>query len=423
MTTNNDRTPSQTGRYAPAAGYATTAYRADLAGRTQPFGEHDSDWLAIANLLEQAARLPERETAPILQHVEQLAADAVSPAALEQLVQGEWQSSDRHAADSIVAVAQEAHDANAFRLAAHILDSLLAANRCLSKLQRGRILARRARAAHKLGDLDGALDRYEQVLRIGRALRDPALTAHGWIGRAAVAQFHGNYPEVRRCAERGARLADRHGLRALAHGAHACLMIAAGVAGRIDDCLAHGWLAYQHAANRSAEAEVLVNVSQALFESGHTREARAGWAAILAADGVPPHLVLPALGGLAVASAMLGDEPRVLWVTREVARMEKTGTSRYAVASALLECAMALAQVGQPAAAARYAAAALSLARAHGFHEVAFKAESLDVTARSRADVRRVPLSARGAAIARDVERLEPERLPAHVAPATMGGE
>lgn len=406
VTTSNDRTRRQSDGYAPAVGFGTTAYRADLAGRAQPFGEHDSEWLAIAVLLEQAARLGAADGFAMLEQARRLAADVVSAAALETLVRREWQNADVHPVDPIVAVAQEAYDRNAFRTAAHILDALLAADRSLSNLQRGRLLARRARAAHKLGDLDGAAGRYAHVLRMGRALRDPGLTAHGWFGRAAVAQFHGNYPEVRRCAQRTARIADRHGLRWLSHGAHSSLMVCAGIDGRIDDALAHGWIAYRAAGVPAQEAEVLVNVSQALFDSGHVREARAGWAVVVATDDVPAHLVLPSLGGLALASAILDDVPRVRWAAREIGRLEKAGPSRYAVASALLECAMAFARIGQSALATRHATAALALARSHGFHEVAFKAESLDVSGQSPVAIRRVRLRPRGAAVARDVERL-----------------
>src|SRR6185437_13920072 len=146
VTTSNDRTRRQSDGYAPAVGFGTTAYRADLAGRAQPFGEHDSEWLAIAVLLEQAARLGAADGFAMLEQARRLAADVVSAAALETLVRREWQNADVHPVDPIVAVAQETYDRNAFRTAAHILDALLATDRSLSDLQRGRLLARRARA-------------------------------------------------------------------------------------------------------------------------------------------------------------------------------------------------------------------------------------------------------------------------------------
>ena len=421
---SNHRTQPQPPREGPATGFATTAYRADLAGRAQPFGSHDAEWVAIASLLEQAARLPRPGAAALLRGAEELAAAVVAPAALEALVYRDWQSGEVHPADPIVAIAEEAHDRNAFRLAAHMLDSLLAANRCLDQVQRGRILSRRARIAFKLGDLDGASDRYAEILRLGRSLRNPELAARAWVGRAAIAQYHGNYPEVWRCARCAARIADQHALRSLCYYAHTWLMIAAGESGRVDDCLAHGWAAYRAATgDPMQQAEMLTNVSQALFLSGHVRQARAGWAAVVAKHDVAGHAVVPALGGLALASATLGDQSRVQWAAREIRQLEKAGAPRYNVASALLECAAALAKVGQTTPAAQHAAAALRLARAHGFHEIAFKAESLDVSSPSAAAVRRVRLNARGAAVARDVERLEPDRLPNHVALATVGDD
>ena len=407
-----------------AVGFATSAYRADLAGRTQPFGAHDSEWVAIASLLEQAVRLPESDAAALLREAEQLAAAVVSPADLETLVRREWGNSEIDPVDPIVVVAREAQDRGALRLAAHLLDSLLATNRSLSGVHRGRILGRRASTAIRLGDLEGAADRHGQILRMGRALNHPDLIARGWVGRAAIAQYHGNYPEVWRCARCAARVADRHSLRAASYYAHTWLMIAAGETNRIDDCLAHGWRAYEAAIGDPVkEADVLTNVSQALCLSGHVREARAGWAAVIAAHAVIGRAVLPALGGFAVSSAMLGDGRGVHWAAREVSQLEEAGAPRYLVAAALLECATAFATLGQSQLAAQYAAAARKLARAHGFHEVAFKAEALDVSSPSPAAVRRVRLSARGAAVARDVERLEPDRLPNHVALAMAGDD
>ncbi|MGH7622787.1 MAG: hypothetical protein ACREMU_10645, partial [Gemmatimonadaceae bacterium] len=332
------------------ASFATAAYRADLAGRIHPFGEHDSEWIVIASLLEQAAQLPQSEASAVLHEAERIAADIASPGGVDALVRREWQSTEVDPADPIVAIAEEAHDRNAFRTAAHILDSLLAANRSLTELQRGRVLSRRARFAFRLGDLDGAADRYAQIVRLGRTVHSADLAARGWVGRAAIAQFHGNYPEVWRCGLRAARIADRHELRTLSYHAHTWLMIAAGASGRVDDCLAHGWIAYQRSAAESREAiEVLVNVAQALLETGRAREARAGFAAAIATDGLPAHCALPALGGLAIASAVLGDEPRVQWVAREVSRFEKAGASRCDVASALLECATAFTTLGHSA--------------------------------------------------------------------------
>jgi len=411
-------------QYSPAVGFATTAYRADLGDRTQPFGEHDGEWIAIANLLEQAAALPESRAAGLLEHIATLATAIVRPAELDALVRAEWQNSEMHPADAIVAVAEEAHDRNAFRLSAQIVDGLLAADHSLSALQRGRILSRRARTATRLGDLDGAADRYAEILRLGRTLHQPDLTARGWVGRASLAHLHGNYPEVRRCARCAARIADRHGLQVLSYYAHTWLMVAAGISGRMDDALAHGWRAYQAAGGAPLkEAEVLVNVSQILLETGHAREARAGWTAVIATEHLTAHAALPALGGIAMASAELEDESRVLWVAREIERLDRAGASRGGVAAALLECATAFARLGRSTAAAQHAAAALTLARAHGFHEVAFKAESLNVSSPSSAAVRRVRLNARGAAVARDVERLGPERLPNHVALAAAGDD
>lgn len=396
-----------------APGFATRAYRADIAAGARSSAS-DSGWVSLACQLELAAELAEPQATTHLRRAEVLAGEIAEPNALARVVL-EWQTAPPGALEAIVAVADQAELSHAFRLAAHVLDSLAAANRSLTALERGRIVARRARIAHKLGEVEQALDRYMQLLRFGRDEQIPELEARGWAGRAILAQVRGNYPEVRRCARRAARLADKNGLIKISRDAHHSLMIAAAMAGEFDDALAHGWHLYNTSlGDATNQADALLNVAQLLLDSGHAAEARAGFAAVVSRP-VPARIMLPALGGLAMANAALGEERVVFWVASEVARIEEAGASSFAVASARLECAMAFVGLHRPAPAAQQARAALRLARAGGFHEVAYKAESLDVSMPVGAPARG-PLGPRGAAVALNVEQLEPGPMPVHVA-------
>jgi tetratricopeptide (TPR) repeat protein len=410
-TTSNGRR-----RHPPAVspGFATSAYRADAAGRDAPFGEHDSEWIVVATYLEHAAILPEPGRSALLDQTIELATCVTGEAAVARLRAGDWNGTAPGPYDAVVSLADDMHDAHALHLAAHMFDALLAASPELEALHTGRILDRRARIAHKLGQVEHAADHYTLILELARQAVLPELHARAWLGRAILAQVRGNYPAIGGFARRAARVADRDGLRSLSRHAHTSLMIAAGSGGRLDDALAHGWLAYDAARGEPAhEADVLLNLAQSLLNAGYTREARAGFAAVIA-TAVPARTMLPALGGFAIVSAILRQDSAVAWAAEEVERIKRSGATDFAVASALLECAIAFASLGQITIASERANAALRMARAHGFHEIIYKAESLDCTIQP-VSPRRTPLGVRGTGVARDVARLEPDQLPRHV--------
>ncbi len=419
--TNKKRGQRASGSEGPPAddppSYATTAYRRDLQNAEGGFGDRDSIWLAVASMLEHASLFSDRERRSKLRSALQVAKTAADPAGWRRLRAREWQRAGLGPTDAVVAIADEAHDAGAFHLAGHILDAVLAVAGSLTPLQRGRIVDRRARVHTKLGQLDAAADRYEAVLRLGVKARVPELQARGYLGRTGLAQMRGNYPDVIRFATRAAAIADRHRLRASLRHAHSGLMIAAAVNGRFDDALAHGWIVYRVARGDPVEeAEILQNLAQALFDAGHFREASAGFAAV-ACRPLPARLILPALGGLALAAAKLQDTRTVRWASREIERLVRSAAPRYSVASALLESAQALAAINEPAAAGRRAHAAAALANTHGFHEIAYKADSLELSSDAPEQIIPEALGPAAAAVARDVARLAPKRLPSRLAP------
>lgn len=401
--------------------FATTAYRRDRRDEAQPFGDNDNAWLAVATMLEQAALFPGRDRPAKLRAVLRFARSAVDRNVMRRLQFREWQRVGLAKTDPVVGIADEAHDAGAFHLAAHILDSVLVVADALTTLQRGRIIDRRARAVAKLGHTNASADQYRLLLRLGTTSRVPELRARAFLGQAALAQMRGNYPEVVRLATKASILADRYRLAVVSRHAHGGLMIAAAVGGRFDQALAEGWLVYRASRGEPREeAEILQNLAQALFDAGHAHEAGAGFAAVACRD-LPARFILPALGGLARAAAVLGDASTVRWSSREIDRLARSSAPKYSLASALLESAQALAAAGEPAAATRRARAAADLARAHGFHEIEYKADSLQFSDASREHPNPETLGPKAAAVARNVAQLAPKRLPDHLKAALIG--
>jgi tetratricopeptide (TPR) repeat protein len=262
--------------------------------------------------------------------------------------------------------------------------------------------------------LEEADARYRRVEHIGRSQQSAELKARAAIGFVALAQLRGNYPDVRRHARRAVRLAEQSGLRSLIRNAHSGMLVAAAVARSLDEALVHGWQVYRASLGDPVqEAEVLQNLGQALLDSGHTDTARAVFASVVSRR-IPPRILLPALGGLALAS---GDEHRasVRWAARQARSIDERAVPRYALASALVECAIALARIGDHDESEELRAEGLRIARAHGFHEVVYRAEDLEA---SVGNEREAPaaLRKRSAAVVRELEWMEPEHLPERIA-------
>ena len=142
---------------------------------------------------------------------------------------------------------------------------------------------------------------------LARKTRSAELDARAELGFGALAQMRGNYPEMLEHAQRAARIADREGLAGIARHAHYGLMVGAVKRGQYGEALVEGQrvlrLSYGDAL---LEAEILESIGQLLIEAGRAREARACLAAV-ATRRLPARLLLPALGGLAVTSAQIGE--------------------------------------------------------------------------------------------------------------------
>jgi tetratricopeptide (TPR) repeat protein len=388
-------------------GSAAAAYRADMSGRRLEFDADDGTWLAIATILEHAARLPAESRCVLVNDAIELAQSVVPSSELAQRAPREWPEGDRTPSEIILLVADRAETAGCLHLAAFILDALAAAVLEITPVQRGRIIARRARVAWKSGEIDAAADRYHDLDRLGRRLGNTELRVRANIGYVALAQMRGNYPEMEQFAKRAARLAEQAGLSALARNAYDGLTIAAGARGDVDTALRVGWRVYELSQDDPVDqAAILQNVGQALLDAGHAQAARAAFSAVVS-HALPPHVLLPALGGLANAAAQLRDVESVKWAASEVQRLRKSLAPRYALAQALVECAGALASVGSMIVAESLRDAALGMARRHAFHEVVYKAEILDLRSPARVGSKRISLGEAAGRVAND-------RLPDH---------
>lgn len=393
---------------------AAAAFRRDTNGRVSQAHGLLVTWLKAATIVEHAGLVSDPERVALLYSAVDLVREEIGDSAVERHASSEWGDVERSSLDAIVVLSDAMQQDQMLHLAGATLDSLLAANPSFSVLQQGRILAKRARVAWKLGLIDEADARYRKVDRLGARENSDELKARAAIGFAALAQMRGNYPELRRWSLRAARLAHRTGLRALIRNAHSGLLIAAAMLHSLDDALFHGWAAYQASiGDPIQEAEVLQNLGQALLEAGHVAAARAVFTAVVSRP-VPLRIMLPALGGLARASTKDANADAVLWAAQEVRSLDDRTASPYPLASALIECAIALAQIGETALSQLCRDEALRLAKAHGFHEVEFRADDVGAAASPG----KVPplLRTRAAAVLRELEWMAPSRLPEHIA-------
>ena len=388
---------------------ATTAYRTDLAAHGQPFTARDGDWIVVASLVEQG------QVESAWRH----AAETLGDAELDRLARREWNDA-WHDADAIVLLAATLHDQGARRLAGALLDALLRLSRGNEDLRFGRMLAQRARTAYQSGELEVAEDQYGQVDRLGRRLESPELRARAALGLLAVAHHRGNYPEHARQAKRAARFAEQAAFPRLQRQAYFALTLGASVAGDFDAALRHGWKLFELSQHDTVDRlSALQALGQVMLDMGDHRSARAAFAAVLSQPN-PPKLLLATLGSFAVTAAY-GDEGKpdytaLEWAVAEVVRLRDWVAPRFSYASSLLDCAIALRDAGRIDDARRVRDELLEIARTRGYHELAYRAESLDLAHPPAA--LSPPAGTRSPKIARivtSVRRLEPPQLPEHV--------
>lgn len=339
----------------------------------------DGTWLQVGLLLEHATWLAPDARAEHLRRAASTVRRSIGEAAWRDGHPTDPQppSSETTLDGRMRLYAEVIEDAGAIVIADAVLVAYLAADPSIAPLEVARVDAVRARLAWKWGDLDVASERYRRVAMEARRLRSDELRVRAWIGMAIVARLRGNFPASRAAGKRAVALARRAGLPGLESGAHHLLMVADAVAGEFAAAIDHAWHAYLCArGNATLESAALGNVGQVLLDAGHPAIARMAFRAVIRRRA-PARIVLPALGGTAVAAARLGDGELLERTRLEMDACANAGAAPYDVASACLDLARAYASMHDRPRTAELQARAMQLARAHGFYEIEHHADLL----------------------------------------------
>src|SRR5215211_2918987 len=121
-----------------------SAYRADMTRRSVPFGPDDDRWLEAANALHFAATSPVSPRKHQLYQAIGIAIEVLGEDRIAHFVDREWLG-ERTYVEGLAVLADEIQAVGALHLAASIFDDLLSSALDLSGLERGRVLALRAR--------------------------------------------------------------------------------------------------------------------------------------------------------------------------------------------------------------------------------------------------------------------------------------
>jgi len=311
------------------------------------------------------------------------------------------------------ALAARMEDAGALALADTALRMLLllpAEEEGIALEEQGRVIAHRARISRQAGDVDLAVEQYQNVERIARTTRSDELYARAWIGFAVLAMIRGNLPESADWFERAARAADKSGVQDLSRNAHHGSLIVAAKREAFDDAMRHGWFAFRYSVgDPQLEAEALSNLGGVMLQARAYRPALAAFDAALRRDP-PARLAIPALGGAVVTAARLGDAARTRHRYEMLTRYASTADHKYEVTDALIDAATALFLIGNAAEAERVRQRALVLASENKFHELEFRAERVSGEAEREAPSV-VTLSRETRSICEEVEQLESTEL------------
>jgi hypothetical protein len=337
----------------------------------------DAQWVRIGALLENACLLPVEHRRA---HLDAVVAGVRMTLGPERWAEGHHVDPDRPADDRLLqgrfrTYCEVVEDAGALALADAMLSAYVNADPAVDTLERARVEAVRARLAWKAADLDVATERYRRVAMEARRERSDELRVRALIGQAIVARLRGNYPRSRECGRRAALLAERRGMRRLAAGAYQTLTVSFAVARDFGTALAHGWRAYLHSVgDPTMESEALAIVGQLFLDIGHPVPAAAALRAVVA-RAPADRILLPSLGGLAVAAARTGARDIVTWAQNFITSRAIGGATPYNIASAQLDLAAAWDELEVPKLAAEARRRALELALEHHFHEIAHHAE------------------------------------------------
>jgi tetratricopeptide (TPR) repeat protein len=380
--------------------------RADLAGR--PTTREDDEAIVVAALLRHAAARPgTKASAKSLARARRIVQRALTP---DQLWQGPGFDEPRRGlrfkvfrafADHVMRVRGSATLAN------NMLDSL-AMLIPLASPEGGLLLSQRAATSWYLGDNEVSAERYRQVMRLGKKIREPELIARGMHGLAHVRMSAGNLPEAERLSKRAIELASGSFPRVSAQPTLKLAIINA-VRGDFDAALRYAWRAYE--LSRKFEMDrrvVLANLAQILYDAGHPQASRAAASHLLRLR-LEHAIVFSVLGTYARASAALDDSRAVHWCATQLLELARRPSFAQHVADALLECSFALGDVGRSEMAGRLRTRAQEIAVRHGYHDIAYLAEHSTPRGRPRTPAR---VTRATQAIVSEVRALEPDNRP-----------
>jgi hypothetical protein len=395
--------------YLPSASLsAVSAYRKDMEKRKGPLGKDDGAWIAISTLVGQIGSARGGDRRRILDEAAGMAAELFDPATLAYGCAFDPPPVDRRSSIAVVRLlAERIEDCGSLHLAMSLMNGLRGVLPAESP-NAGRVLAQRARLTWKMGDATLALARYRHLNRKSRTLKSGELLMRSWAGYVAVAQLRGNYPDVRRWAQKVVQRAEAGHMVRLASLGHHGLMVGHAVACEFSDAIKHGWQAYRgRDGDRTGQLEMLSNIGRLFHDAGDNVSARSAFVRVLAARPMF-RIGASALGGYALASAALGDEDAVRWAAEESSSLLETAAGGYETASALIDCANALEVVGDLPYGSVLRARGSTIAQYAGYHEVVHKSHSRSATSKPN-------LSPPALLVAEEIDRLPKAELPDHL--------
>lgn len=352
----------------PGGTTALAAYRDDAAAHPATLPDDAAGWLMVATQLDHVvgAESPEGRAGVLRRFLAAQGVLTIGPA--EQL------------AEAVVAFVEPivvaVEDAAWFTLADQMLQSLCTILGSGSALLYGRLVAWRASMARQRGDGGHAAQWYDEVAALAEREDSNALRGRAALGRALLARHRGNFVEVR---EEAHRVLALEGIPSdVRMAAHSALMVAAVTAGDQGQALTHAWRAFEAADTPMRETEMLINVGQLLVDAGRPRTGLRAFSAAMVRSTSAPRLMLPLLGGAAIAAARALDRQRAPMLVRLLldqlegvfASMGGVATLPYAGTSALVEFREALALTGDAVGSERIADRARVLAAAHRYHQL-----------------------------------------------------
>jgi hypothetical protein len=396
------------------------AYREDLsrASGRHRLADDDEFWIILATGLRRVSQAPERSRAAAARRLAtalvtlaekaEIGGGAARAASPDSRITGRpmdvadalrrYPATDSAGAllTELRGAAADAEEAGGLLLAREMLTDLVAIAPHAPPLDRGLVLIQLGRIARTLGELETARDLIAAAGDIARESGTRELEIRVVMAQGVLARTRGNHPAARTFFHTAAEGAAELGLVDVSGMAHHGLMIETAEAGNFDAALRHGWQALSAARSQGTrEAETLATLAKLCEEAGYPNAALGGYAAALART-TAPRVRLPTLAGIASAASRVGDMTRLAQAERRIAE-EASDAFPFETARAWLVIGRVRRALGDDDAAGAATAKAAEIAHAHGFHEIAHRAEQEAAPARA-------PLSQSGLDVIRSLE-------------------